>query len=188
MKLSPIRLLAPVLACQLFAGCASAVVYRPGMVISNQPNGARVYRMIKDHDIGEEIGIIPYRDTIAVAGYKDTRGSMNYLILYRGDTAIVRNGEVVPPWDLHATTFTLPVSADVGAWARANVYVVRNATMKIQEVTPVLVASFDAPVGTSYSIRRLPQGDSVQYTVSSNKSQAAHRAAYYIQTGIDPDL
>jgi hypothetical protein len=59
--------------------------------------------------------------------------------------------------------------------------------MKVQVSTEFILETYNAinSWDVSYSINRLPQGDSVRYTVKSNMLGMDRKCAYYIATGRD---
>jgi hypothetical protein len=98
-------------------------------------------------------------------------------------------------------TFTLPQDQAEAAWTRAQTFVQRFSTMKLQALTPHVIRTYDS-TGTSpafgYYLRKVPKGGETQFTVecmcsnmfpSDQSIENAHLLAYYMKTGnLDPEL
>lgn len=92
-------------------------------------------------------------------------------------------------------TFTLPRDQAEEAWARAQSFVTRFSTMKLQSLTPHVIRTYDpteATAGFGYYLRRIPRGDRTKITVecmcnnlmpSDQSVENAHILAYYMRTG-----
>lgn len=178
------------LAAVSLAGCSAAsMMTRPGpQLIVQSPTVVRGFAN------GDSVGVLRKGDTLtALAGHRYvdfiTGGTVGeYLIAYRNDSGYVKWPGVFEAWEAVPTHFTLPLSQDKDAWARANYYVGEHATMKIQVSTDYKIETFNTITDDdrSFAISRLPQGDQVTYDVSAGGDDAyrqKHLCARFVRTG-----
>lgn len=93
------------------------------------------------------------------------------------------------------TTFRIPKSQSDNAWQRAQVFVSKHSSMKVQTATSNILETFNpssSDVSFGYNINRLDVGDSTEFSVScvtgnifagGQATDDAHICADYIQTG-----
>jgi len=91
--------------------------------------------------------------------------------------------------------FTIPKSQADEAWGRAQSFIGRFSSMKLQTVTDFVIQTYNpiSPnVDFGYYVTKTPMGDKVQITVQCNVGNIfsgadantnAHILAYYIKTG-----
>ena len=98
-------------------------------------------------------------------------------------------------------SFTLPTDQAEKAWSRGRSFVERFGAMRLQNLTPHVIRTYD-PAGPmasfGYYLRKIPKGDRTEFTVecicqnmsvSDASLQNAHLLAYYMKTGnLDPAL
>ncbi len=92
-------------------------------------------------------------------------------------------------------TFTLPKSQVDEAWDRAQTFIERFSSMKLQILTAHVIRTYN-PTGAfttfGYYLRKIPMGDTTQFTVqcicnsmspTDQSLENAHILAYYMKTG-----
>jgi len=91
--------------------------------------------------------------------------------------------------------FTIPASEAEEAWGRAQSFIGRFSSMKLQIVTDYVIQTYNPPSGTvdfGYYVTKTPIGDSVKISVQcvtgnmfawEDAKLNAHILAYYIATG-----
>jgi hypothetical protein len=98
--------------------------------------------------------------------------------------------------------FTIPKSEADEAWGRAQSFIGRFSSMKLQTVTDFVIQTYNPGSGDvdfGYYVTKTPMGDKVQITVQCNTGNMfagadantnAHILAYYIKTGelVNPRL
>ena len=98
--------------------------------------------------------------------------------------------------------FTIPKSEADEAWGRAQSFIGRFSSMKLQTVTDFVIQTYNprsTDVDFGYYVTKTPMGDKVQITVQCNTGNVfaeedannnAHILAYYIKTGelVNPRL
>jgi len=170
------------------------------VIVSN--NEAKYFKYLGSKSIGEEIteNIPKYGDTLDATNYL-WRGTMlgNYFIIkYQNNFLAINENyltnltkiEALKMLDSIKTTFVITQNEDKDAWARANYYVTKNSSMKIQTSNDYLLENYyrKNQDGISFKISRLPQQDKVLYEVTSYSGIGydeieSKKAAYFIKTG-----
>ena len=95
--------------------------------------------------------------------------------------------------------FTIPKGEADEAWGRAQSFIGRYSSMKLQIATDFIIQTYNpgSLSGFGYYVTKTPMGDNVQITVQgltdiylASANQNAHILAYYIKTGelINPGL
>ncbi|MFC1595651.1 hypothetical protein ACFL3X_01930 [Gemmatimonadota bacterium] len=95
----------------------------------------------------------------------------------------------------HPLEFTIPKSEDADAWGRAQSFIGRFSSMKLQTVTDYVIQTFnpsESDVSYGYYVTKTPLGDEIQYTIQCNcgnmfggadANQNGRILAYYISSG-----
>jgi len=188
----------------VIASCASMNTIKydidEKVIVSN--NEAKYFKYLGSKSIGEEIteNIPKYGDTLDATNYL-WRGTMlgNYFIIkYQNNFLAINENyltnltkiEALKMLDSIKTTFVITQNEDKDAWARANYYVTKNSSMKIQTSNDYLLENYyrKNQDGLSFKISRLPQQDKVLYEVTSYSGIGydeieSKKAAYFIKTG-----
>lgn len=95
------------------------------------------------------------------------------------------------------TQFTMDKSEAADAWGRAQSFIGRFSSMKLQTATDYVIQTYtptqaDAGITFGYNVTKTPAGDVVQFDVSCSSNnvfaagesmQNARALAYYIKTG-----
>ncbi len=90
--------------------------------------------------------------------------------------------------------FTIPKDQEAEAWGRAQSFLGRFSSMKLQTVTDFVIQTYNPPGSLrdfGYSVTKTPMGENVQFTVECFTGSAyredavinAHISAWYIATG-----
>jgi hypothetical protein len=94
--------------------------------------------------------------------------------------------------------FTIPADEADAAWGRAQSFIGRFSSMKLQTVTDFVIQTYNPREGNvdfGYYVTKTPLGDQVRITVECIKGNLfsgadakrnAHILAYYIKTGEEP--
>lgn len=95
----------------------------------------------------------------------------------------------------HPTTFTIPKTLAADAWGRAQSWIGKYGSMKIQTVSDFVIETYnptESALKYGYSITKTPSTDSVEINVecqsgnmfdAASALQNAHLLAYFIDTG-----
>lgn len=96
---------------------------------------------------------------------------------------------------IHPTTFTIPKSASGDAWGRAQSWIGKYSSMKIQTVSDYVIETYNPTkneLDYGYSVTKTPTTDSVEIEVKcasgnmfdgASAVQNAHLLAYFVDTG-----
>jgi hypothetical protein len=151
---------------------------------------------------GNAIKTLQTGDSVTVIGYE---GGFLYSAAGK-DTGFISEGDLKSPTQMEAMNqpleFKVPKADIEDTWGRANLFIAKYSTMKLQMATDMLLETYNPVTSTDYgySITKTPMKDNVQITVSCTPYQGnalshnddeanenAHACAYYIATGnIDP--
>jgi hypothetical protein len=93
--------------------------------------------------------------------------------------------------------FTVPKSQSADAWGRAQTFIGRFSSMKLQVVTDYVIQTYNPDpnglIGYGYYVTRTPTGSGDEFTVKcitnnifsgGEANRNAHIAAYYIKNGM----
>lgn len=201
------------LTCVMISGCHIAGIRAHNLeytdyhrYVVTQP--LTVKKRLADNAVGDSIGVLMRGDTVLANGSRETArpyqsSIKEYLVPFRGDSGFVEvdeqtgvhpDGRLDPnanfvrvAW-LHPLKFTMPKSQRDVAWERAQVFIAHWSTYSLSvnpAVIQTVVPSRFAPHSLEFSVTRLGQGSSDEYSVwcSQELYAPAWRLAYFIHTG-----